>query len=206
MKYIITLLFIVIAGCGSGGSGPSMIDQGVELENYKVMVAGFQYVSEFRNHIHWLNHLGITKMDPPYKAEYYTRMLSGDLSTLCGGMSMHLGAFCESEGIEFRHVELWAGSVNSSGYDNTHSVLEVKENGRWVMHDTTYNLVILVDGEPASVAEIKSALAKGITPEFYHQGYEYRDDLDVNVIEDIYWGYFAHPVYTYETVFFYFIE
>jgi hypothetical protein len=151
----------------------------------------YQRIVMFRDHIHWVTPITRDPIPWPFQAERYQETVEGIKGNLCQGMSIHLAAFLQAYGYRFRHVELWMDKYTAEGIPISHSVLEVWVNGRWEIHDTTYNCVWeLDDGIPLSVAEMDAAIAAGKTPIPDTQGFERREELPLDL--DYYYDYFSH--------------
>jgi hypothetical protein len=161
----------------------------------------------FRDHIHWVNQVRAEPLSLPFLAQYYQETVEGARGNLCQGMSIHLAAFLQAYGYTWRHLELWAGYKRPSGVDVTHSVLEVWVEGRWELHDTTYNCVFRVeDSPPLNAAEIQEAIENGleIVPDL--QGFEAKEAYRFYAESEFgslpeYEEYFNEIRYTFEEVF-----
>lgn len=77
---------------------------------------------------------------------------------LCGGMARLFAAALEANGIESRVVFL---SRNFPDPSDSHVTVEVREEGRWVIYDPTFNLSVVRGGRRLGAEEVQQSLIRG---------------------------------------------
>lgn len=77
---------------------------------------------------------------------------------LCAGIADLYAAVLAAKGFEVRRVELMRSVMADT---DTHSVVEVRENGEWVLYDPTFSVTYEVDGRRLGAQEVKERFLNG---------------------------------------------
>jgi len=234
MKYFISVLIIstvgFFVGCGSceNNTEPVVQEAPEVIEEYlydpqEEIMKMSKYLDEFcpdalgderdriavfRDHLHWINRVETGSMSLPLEATVYKDTVMAERGNLCGGLSMLFAAYLQATGVEFRHVSLFSGEVNSNDVVQSHSVIEVKDGEKWVMHDVTYNCIFTdKEGNALSVEDIQDRIENEEDIIIERDGYEAKDVFSLieekkSISLEFYKGYFKEIEYGFQEVFF----
>ncbi len=141
-----------------------------------------------RNHVYSGNKVSLPKGKAaiPLTVENYKAVVSGQSPQLCNGMAIVYIGLLQAFGIPSRQVVVASNkavssrlALNSSGQLNakssppdTHAMVEVFLEGRWILQDPTFNIQWEQDGKSLSTFELRQAFLSGKKPTPVTNGYK----------------------------------
>jgi hypothetical protein len=128
-----------------------------------------------RDHVYSGNKVALPKGKPPIPltVENYKLIVSGRLPQLCTGMALTYIGLLQSFGIPARLVNVASREAvnlikfpepNSKKSIDTHSIVEVFLDGRWIIQDPTFNIQWELDGKALNVLELREAFLSKKNP------------------------------------------
>jgi len=118
-----------------------------------------------RDHVHHATTIGPEKAPIPLTVEGYQAIAAGRSNQLCYGISVLYHGLMAAFGMESRIVYLASRqTVTRRSGDHTHTAVEVKLGGQWVLQDPTFNVHWELDGRPLGALDLARAFADGKAP------------------------------------------